>query len=83
MTDEMIDPSSFLDEDTPGIGVDLNWGSWSSGNNVGTAIMGKKRIHFHESQNLSSSMNKTSIASQDKSSAAKIPRRDTCKFKVL
>uniref|UniRef100_A0A1B6DG69 Grh/CP2 DB domain-containing protein n=1 Tax=Clastoptera arizonana TaxID=38151 RepID=A0A1B6DG69_9HEMI len=43
MTDDMIDPSSFPDEETIGIGVDWDWNASN-----GTAAMGKKRIHFDD-----------------------------------
>lgn len=75
MSDEMIDPSSFLDEVTPGVGSDLNWGSWNSVNNSSTA-MGKKRKHFEESQNLLSGTNKTTMAISQEKSTSKIQHRE-------
>lgn len=79
MTDEMMDPTSFLDEESPGVCESLSWGQWSSN---GDQTSGKKRKQMDGGDNhhLPAGLAKSVNVAQDKTSQpTKIQRREQCK----
>lgn len=76
MADDMIDPSSFLEEESAGTENDLNWCQWSSSHNGDGGNMGRKRKHWEERQCVTSSE-----GSVKQCLPAKLPRCDSSKWK--
>lgn len=79
MTDEMMDPTSFLDEESPGVCESLSWGQWSSN---GDQTVGKKRkqVDGGDNHHLPAGLAKSVSVAQDKTSQpTKMQRRDQCK----
>lgn len=77
MTDEMMDPTSFLDEESPGVCESLSWGQWPSDQTVT-----KKRKQVDGGDNnhhLPAGLAKSVSVAQDKTSQpTKMQRREQC-----
>lgn len=80
MTDEMMDPTSFLEEESPGVCESLSWGQWGGGEPEQTT--GKKRKSADgEPHHLPAGLAKSASIAQDKSSQPiKVQRRDHCEY---
>lgn len=75
MADDMIDPSSFLEEESAGTENDLNWCQWSSSHNGDGGNVGRKRKHWEERQCVTSS----DLPPEKQGLSAKLPRCDSSK----
>ncbi|KAG8297784.1 hypothetical protein J6590_026940 [Homalodisca vitripennis] len=79
MTDEMMDPTSFLDEESSGVCESLSWGQWQT---TGDQTTGKKRKQMDEaeSHHLPAGLAKSVNIAQDKTSQpTKLQRHEQCK----
>uniref|UniRef100_A0A1B6GEK0 Grh/CP2 DB domain-containing protein n=1 Tax=Cuerna arida TaxID=1464854 RepID=A0A1B6GEK0_9HEMI len=78
MTDEMMDPTSFLDEESSGVCESLSWGQWQT---TGDQTTGKKRKQMDEaeSHHLPAGLAKSANIAQDKTSQpTKLQRHEQC-----
>lgn len=78
MTDEMMDPTSFLEEESQGVCDGLGWGHW--GGEADQVPSKKRKSPDGELHHLPAGLAKSVSVAQDKTSPpSKVQRRDHCK----
>lgn len=76
MTEDMMDPTSFLEEESPGVCESLSWGQWGGGGEQA----GRKRKQA-EHHHLPAGLAKSANVTQDKTSQpTKMQRREQGEF---